>query len=987
MVAADALIWSLVSTRLGMWIAVAALAALVWRPLQAASEQYEGKAIASIQFDPEKQPLKTSELLTLIPLRPGQPLRGADVRDAIQRLYATGEYADISVDATLEGSGVNLKFLTKPAYFVGYVQVDGVSEPPNPGQLVVATKLQLGAEYSEPELDRAAGNLVEILKRNGFYNVSVKPVTSFETDTQRVNIDFHIVPGTRAKFAGLVATGRTERSTDSIVGSTGWKRRPFGWFGWKPVSENLLQTGVDGVRSWYPKHNRLLAKVTLAKLDYQAGTNTITPELAIDSGPEVAVRAVGAKISMGKLRTLLPIYEERTVDRDLLMEGTRNMVAYLQSQGYFDAAVTYNIALPPNGDELIDYQVDKGVRHKIVRVDIQGNHFFDRETLRERMTVMPSSFLRYRHGRFSRQYLERDLEAIRDLYRANGFRDVEVNSTEIDDYEGKKGNLVISIEVKENAQWFVSKLDLAGVSAEDRTYLLSILHSTEGQAYSDLNVATDRDSILDYYYNNGYPKAEFEFTATPAAEPQHMALKFTVTPGERVYVRDVLVTGLQRTQSGLVTNRISLKPGDPLSQNQITGSQKRLYDLGIFAKVNAAIQNPEGEEPTKYVLYSLEEADRYSMNVGFGAEIGRIGGGATTLDSPAGTTGFSPRVSLGVSRLNFLGLGHTLSVQIRLSTLEQRALANYLAPQFLGNSNLNLQFSGLFDISHDVRTFSSRREEGSVQLGQKLSRANSVQYRFTYRKVNILGTPLIAPELIPLLSQQVRVGFFSATFIQDRRDDPLDAHRGIYSTVDIALASNVFGSQTGFGRLIAQNSSYYQLRKGLVLARSTNFGVIQRYAGLPEIPLAERFFAGGATSNRAFPNFQAGPRDLDTGFPIGGTAQLFNTVELRFPLFGENIGGVLFNDVGNVYSSLSKVSFRFHQNGLQDFNYGVQAIGFGIRYRTPIGPVRGDFSLSPNAPRFFGFQGTTNQLLFGGGTQVVQRINVFQFHFSLGQAF
>jgi outer membrane protein assembly factor BamA len=205
--------------------------------------------------------------------------------------------------------------------------------------------------------------------------------------------------------------------------------------------------------------------------------------------------------------------------------------------------------------------------------------------------------------------------------------------------------------------------------------------------------------------------------------------------------------------------------------------------------------------------------------------------------------------------------------------------------------------------------------------------------------------------------------------------------------VDIALASNVFGSQTGFGRMIAQNSSYYQLRKGLVLARSTNFGVIQRYAGLPEIPLAERFFAGGATSNRAFPNFQAGPRDLDTGFPIGGTAQLFNTVELRFPLFGENIGGVLFNDVGNVYSSLSKVSFRFHQNGLQDFNYGVQAIGFGIRYRTPIGPVRGDFSLSPNAPRFFGFQGTTNQLLFGGGTQVVQRINVFQFHFSLGQAF
>ena len=112
-----------------------------------------------------------------------------------------------------------------------------------------------------------------------------------------------------------------------------------------------------------------------------------------------------------------------------------------------------------------------------------------------------------------------------------------------------------------------------------------------------------------------------------------------------------------------------------------------------------------------------------------------------------------------------------------------------------------------------------------------------------------------------------------------------------------------------------------------------------------------------------------------------------NTVELRFPLIGDNIGGVLFNDIGNVYSSLGDISFRFRQRDLQDFNYGVQSYGFGIRYKTPVGPVRVDLSLSPNSPRFFGFQGTQEQLLFGGGQQVVQRINVFQFHISLGQAF
>jgi len=985
MVTADALRWSLVSTRLGVWIAV--LVALGWHPIQAASELYEGKPIADIRFDPAVQPLQPNQLLALIALRPGQTLHSSQVRDAIQRLYATGEYADIAVDATLTGSGVSVKFVTKPAYFIGHVQVTGVPEPPTHGQLVVSTRLQLGAPYSDADMKRAADQLAEILKRNGFYHASIKPETSFDDATQQVKIDYAVDPGKRARFDGVVASGRTERSTESIIGSTGWKRRPFGWFGWKTMNEKLVQTGLDGVRTWYTKHSRLLAKVTLDDLNYHPESNTVTPKLAIVSGPEVTVRVRGAKVSNGRLRTLLPIYEERTVDKDLLVEGTRDLTSFFQSQGFFDAAVTYSIAQPPNGDELIDYQVDKGVRHKIVTLEIQGNTFFDKDTLRERMTVMPSSFLRYRHGRYSRQYLERDLNTIRDLYRGNGFREVEVTSREVDDYQGTSGHLAILIDIKEGPQWFVSKLDFQGVAESDRPYLLSILHSTEGQAYSELNVASDRDSILDYYFNNGYPATKFEFTSTPGGEPNRVALKFIVTPGDRVYVRGVLVSGLERTKRDLVDQRISLKPGDALSQNQITGSQRRLYDLGIFAKVNAAIQNPDGEEPTKYVLYSLEEAGRYLLNAGFGAELGRIGGGTTSLDSPAGTTGFSPRVSFGISRLNFLGLGHTLSLQTRVSTLEQRALANYLAPQFKGNPNLNLQFSGLFDISHDVRTFSSRREEGSVQLGQKLTRANSLQYRYTFRKVTVLGTPLVTPELIPLLSQPVRVGFFSMTFIQDRRDDPLDAHRGIYSTVDVALASSAFGSQTGFGRMIMQNSSYHQLRKGLILARTTSFGVIERYAGLPQIPLAERFFAGGVTSNRAFPNFQAGPRDLVTGFPIGGTAQLFNTVEMRFPLIGDNIGGVIFNDMGNVYSRLGNISLRYHQNGLQDFDYGVQAFGFGIRYRTPIGPVRGDFSLSPNPPRFFGFQGTTNQLLFGGGAQVVQRISVFQFHFSLGQAF
>ncbi len=127
------------------------------------------------------------------------------------------------------------------------------------------------------------------------------------------------------------------------------------------------------------------------------------------------------------------------MDRDLLEEGTRDLASYFQSQGYFDAAVTYDTASGPDGQQYIDYIVDRGPRHKIVKLEIVGNHYFDDDTLRERISVMPATLIRYRYGRYSRNALERDVEGIRDLYRANGFREAEVSSQEIDNYMGQDG--------------------------------------------------------------------------------------------------------------------------------------------------------------------------------------------------------------------------------------------------------------------------------------------------------------------------------------------------------------------------------------------------------------------------------------------------------------------------------------------------------------------------------------------------------------------
>jgi outer membrane protein assembly complex protein YaeT len=569
---------------------------------------------------------------------------------------------------------------------------------------------------------------------------------------------------------------------------------------------------------------------------------------------------------------------------------------------------------------------------------------------------------------------------------SNGFRDVKVLTHIYDDYKGAENHIGLTIEVQEGKQWLVSALALEGALPEDLSSLKGMLASSENQPYSEVSIADDRDNLLNYYYSRGYLSTTFDYFVTTDPNTKTVRLRYVLKPGARTFVRQVLVTGLDTTRSGLVFDRIELRPGEPLSLSQETDSQRRLYDLGIFAKVNTAIQNPTGEEDQKYVLYDIDEAKHYSFSLGVGAQIARIGGGVTSLENPAGSTGFAPRLAVGISRINLFGLGQTLGLQTAVSTIDQRAALTYFIPQFISHETLSLTNTALIDNSNDIRTFTARKQEAALQLSERVSRAYTFQYRLVFRHVRISNLK-INNLLIPLLSQPETVGLGEFSIIQDKRDDPTDAHNGLYTTLDLNYEPGYLGSQTHFARGQLRNSTYKLFGRDFVFARSTQFGLISRTGGRSSIPLAERIYAGGSTSLRAFPDYQAGPRDLLTGFPLGGNVLLANTFELRFPLYGENLGGVLFHDAGNVYSSLSQFSFRFRQRNLQDFNYMVQSAGFGIRYRTPIGPVRLDLSFSPDAPRFFGLKGTEQDLINGTAVSTVQKINAFQFHFSLGQAF
>ncbi len=981
--------------------------------VRSAIAELEGLKIAGIVFDPPQQPLEARDLQELLPIRRDGIYRAADVRTAIERMFASGRYKDIQVDASPSAGGVLVKFTTQNNWFIGGVNVDtDVSEPPSAGQMVGATHLQLGDLFDPAQMAAAIVNVRKLLADNGFFEPSIEPKYSYRDSSQQVDIVLAVQAGKRAHYATPLISGaepagakppaaaapdarKTIVTAEELVKATSWRR--FLLPGYRGVTLSRTRAGIDNIRLRYEKANRLLATVTLEGMDRDTVRNVAVPKISVDPGPEVTVTATGAKVSHKQLRQNVPIYEEHTVDDDLLAEGAVDLRAYFQAQGYFDAEVHLERQQVEDGKAQITYAVNRGARHRFVHLEIQGNRYFEAKTIRERMFLIPKTF-EFPRGRYSEAFRRRDAATILDLYQSNGFRDAKVELRVMDRYAGREGDLAVFVEIAEGAQYRVSSLTVKGPAKLDVSRPVQTLASQKGQIFSEFNVAGDRETMMQYYGANGFPAAAFAWSSKPGAQPNTVDLEFVIEEGAQQFVREVVTSGLRTTRQRLVNRQLTLNPGSPLSPAAMAETQRKLDDLGIFAQVNMAVQNPDGVEDRKFVIYDLEEARRYTITTGLGAEFARIGGGTaiSDLSNPGGGPGFSPRVSMNVTRLNFLGLGETLGLQGRLSTLQKRAVGTYFVPRIFNFVDFDSTFSLLYDDTHDVRTFESKREEAAAQMAQHMSKSLTFFYRFNYRHVGVSNLK-IDPLLLPRLAQSVRVGSASFNLVQDHRDDPLDPRRGIYNTLDMALATSAFGSQTSFVRILGRNATYYKLGEKFVFARETQMGIqpafsIPSNADLTDpIPLPERFYGGGGSTDRAFPENQAGPRDLLTGFPLGGSAMFFNSAELRFPLYGANVNGVFFEDAGNIFSSIGKMSFRTVQHSPSDFSYMVHAAGFGIRYRTPVGPIRVDLAYSINPPRFFGYPGSYNQLVqcsVNGPCQAsLQQISHFQFFFSIGQAF
>jgi outer membrane protein insertion porin family len=964
-------------------------------PTRAQEMAVEGRRVAEVRVVDESGKI-VPERVPPLALQAGKPFDYAAERESLRALYRMGDYSDIRVTATPEADGLRVEFIVRRNFYYNVIRVEGWKPPPSVPVGLAALRLGLGEPFRESALREAIERLRKTLGDDGLYRAKITWALNPHEATRQMDVTVTVDPGPRARVGGITMTNKTPYADRQLLRRSKISNK-------NDLTAALLSRASQRLRKFLVDQGYLGAGVVIARGTYDPKSNRVPLTFAVTAGPRVRIEIAGARLREGARRKLLPMYAEGAVDEDLVQEGRRNIRSYFQSQGYFNVNVQVSSQESPEdnqrGERVIRYEITRGDRFRLSGIAFEGNRYFGSDLLARRLQLQPASFAS--SGRFSQQLLRADADSIRALYLSNGFRDAQVSATVDDRYQGKKNNLFVSFHIVEGPQIRVASLQIEGNRAISTDALLSVTGSTPGQPYSESGVASDRNNILALYYNEGFPAAAFREEVSPGPKPNQARLVYHITEGNRTEVAKVLLTGYRYTRPGIIARQVAMQPGEPLRQGDVAKTQRQLYNLGVFNRVQIAPQNPDGTDPEKTVVVEVREGQRYTIGYGFGFEVQRIAGGSI---NPNGTTiGASPRGIFEIARANMFGRAQTLSLKARASTLQYRVGLGYTAENLLSQRSLSLEFTGYADKTQDVNTFTSTRFEGGVQVVERPSRSSSLLYRYFYRRVTASNlNQTINPEQIPLLSQPTLVSGFGITYARDRRDNPGDAAHGTFNTADFSDAIEAIGSSASFLRGYFQNSSFYSFGRAFVFARSVRLGVEQPLGNtvppssascIPSmtgaiscitIPLPERFFAGGGTSLRGFGLNQAGPRDPVTGFPVGGLALLVFNQELRFPMrlpfVGNRLGGTLFYDAGNVYSDIYHISFAWKPPSLTNLSYFSHTVGFGLRYPTPIGPVRVDFGYQLNPASYQANNPSTN-------TPQTLRLPHFGFSFNIGPVF
>jgi outer membrane protein insertion porin family len=935
-----------------------------------AQVSYDGQIVSSIRViaDPH---LDVERLRSLISQKAEQPYSQSEVESSIEALKRAGSFTKVTIDAGPEPAGLRLTFILEPAYYVGVVNFPGATKVFSYSRLLQVINFEDRQPYDKSRMPEQESQLLTFFRSNGFFVAKVHSEAQLDDDHQIANPVFYVDLGKRARIGKIEIQGPTpDESARLLHSAQGLRARVTGGLlkPGKGYSAERIKAATTVLKAYLAKRHYLANRLSFNPPEYHPETNRADISLTVTVGPAVDVRTTGARLSFlpylsrRQEKKLVPIYSEGTVDRDLVDEGEQNVSNYFQKKGYFNVKVTTAFKRE-QGKVMIAYNIDKGRKYSVGNVIFSGNHQLPADDLRANVEIKKHSF--FFRGLFSQKLLNASVKNIEALYRDTGYENVRVTARVVD----HQPKIDVTFQIEEGIRTLVEHLEIKGNQRLTLQQLqpASGFNVFVGSPFSRSRLSKDRSQILAKYLDLGYLNAEVKAQVTRRPEnPHRVDIAYLIAEHQQVRISEAVLLGQRVTRPALIQQTARISAETPLSQGRLLEAQSELYNLGIFDWSSVGPKKEITDQTEEQALIKVHEAKRNSITYGFGLEVAHRGGnvpsgtvaipGLPTIGLgqnqivPSEATFVSPRGSIEYTRRNLRGEGETGQISVAVSQLDQLALASYTDPRFL-----NTQWKALTTFSIERTTenplFAARLGDAAFQLERTLNQAKTtrLQIRYDFNKTRL--SELLVPALVLPQDQNIHLSTVSAALIKDTRDQPLDAHRGVFGTLNVGITPVALGSSANFAKLFGQYA-YYRSIHGMVWANSVRVGLAAPSAG-SFVPTSQLFFSGGGTTLRGFPLNGAGPQRLvpfctpgtapsactsAITVPVGGEQLFILNSELRFPLHVpidilKPLGAVVFYDGGNVFSRI---------NLSQVGNNYTNTVGIGLRYGTPIGPIRVD---------------------------------------------
>lgn len=670
-----------------------------------------------------------------------------------------------------------------------------------------------------------------------------------------------------------------------------------------------------------------LVAVAEVFIEIDPETNSVALSLSVFNYTALRVIVKGYKIERFQLQRLLSVLTEEGSREELKSRGARRLEEYMKNRGYLEAAVEVQETKEgPEGPTVLSYFITSGRRSEIDYVLFQECAAFSEQEIIESIGIRTASVLR--SSPFSTEILDEGKVALTSLYQSRGHLGAEISY----DYReiGKTDRYVVTYKCSEGPVSRVQSVSFEGNRAFDSEDLLSRISLRPEGAYSPSTAERDRQILLAAYSDAGYLQARATVHALALETDNAYSVQFEIEEGTQFLVDRILILGNDHTRDSVVEKRIKLKTGDPLGLGKLLETQQALYRIGVFNQVRVAQQNPDSRNPYRNIVVRLRESERFTIRYGVGYQ---------QREKLRGTVEFSD--------INILGLARRADLRLRGSSRAQEAVFNLRQTQY---HHLSIDTHLSFSASYREEEFGDVRRLGAAyQFSRPINNHSWAMLRYNFKNV-FVKTPksIVDPSGgavegdLDREDTPVNLSTFSVAYINDSRDNYLDPTVGFFSSSEFGVTTSLLGEKD-YVSFFTQNSYFRKLPKSFLSAASLRIGLMSPYRG-SDIPISERFFAGGVSSLRGFDTDFAGPLDVklisesEAQFtPKGGQGLFIASMELRRPLFSFlHLAG--FYDTGNVFETIRDFSFP-------GFSH---TIGAGLRIKTPLGPLRLDYGYNLN---------------------------------------